>query len=168
MPEQIEDRWKYGCIHCRAGSEEELIRKIAYRFPKVRLIRPTKLRVNHALQGKEEVVLFPGYVLVKAEDGFPLPETMKGLNTGKIVTYGDGSWQLHGSDAGIAQALFETNGRIDLSEAYYEGERLRIRSGFLKSYENDIVRVNRRMQTAEVKMTFCDRECEVWLGFELT
>ena len=124
MSEQNKDRWKYGCIHCRAGSEEELIGKIAYRFPEVRLIRPMKFRINHALKGKEEVVLFPGYVLARTENGFQLPETLKGISIGRIVTYGDGSWELHGSDAGIARALFETDGRIDLSEAYYEGAQV--------------------------------------------
>ena len=63
----------------------------------------------------------------------------------RLLTYTDGEWVLHGADDLLARALFDAEGVIGLSTAYYDtNRRIRIVDGFLKPYQDSVVRVNRR------------------------
>lgn len=86
----------------------------------------------------------------------------------RLLTYTDGEWVLHGADDLLAKALFEAEGVIGLSTAYYDiNRKIRIVDGFLKPYEDAIVSVNHRKKTAEININLQDQMIDLWLGFEL-
>lgn len=56
---------------------------------------------------------------------------------------------------------------LGLSQAYKEGDRIRIVSGPLKDMEGKIRRVDKRGMSGQVILSFCRRDIPVWLGFEM-
>ncbi len=159
----------FGCLFCRTGREENVRSMLRGKYPQLMTLAPEKIRYRR-MGGKayeERVRLFPGYLFFMTrgdEDpvGFKrIPDVLR------LLTYQDGDWRLHGSDARIARSVFENEGLIGPSKAYFEGDRIRIVSGFLKAYEGNITRVNRRARSAEIRVQLYDKVITVWLSFEL-
>ena len=157
----------YGCLFCHVGSEQRVVDEILTQYPAIEAIAPVKMRYHRGKQEYEKILLFPGYVFIKADSSFPIFELVRQKDIYKVLCDSNRSWPLMGTDAEIAGKLFEANGVIDLSNAYYENGRIRIVDGFLKGYEGNIIRVNHRMRTAQIKLDFCENQSTIWLGFEL-
>ena len=159
----------YGCLYCWSGREEGVIGQIATKFPEVHAIVPAKLRYRrHGGQADEErVKLFPGYVFFRTTAEIDLVGFSRIVDLVRVLTYADGDWRLHGADSEIAREIFDAEGTVGFSTAYYEGDRIRIVDGFLKKYEGSIIRVNRRAKTAEIRVCLQDKVITTWLGFEL-
>lgn len=156
----------YGCLFCCAGSEHKLADKIRRIYPQIEVVVPEKLR-HRRFGGQliaETVILFPAYLFLKADEDFQMYELSSIPGIYKILSDGDNNWKLNGTDAEIAKKIFENNGCIGFSKAYYEGDRIKIAYGFLKGQEGNIIRVNRKAQTAEVKINFNDKIFFVWCG----
>ena len=159
----------FGCLFCRTGREDSVQRSLCGKYPGLRTLAPEKIRYRR-LGGRayeERTRIFPGYVffIARPEDN---PISFRRVtDVLRLLTYEDGNWQLHGDDARIARAMFENEGLIGPSKAYYEGDRIRIVSGFLKAYEGNITRVNRRARSAEIQVRFDEKIVTMWLSFEL-
>ena len=160
---------RYGCLFCRVGTEESVVRTVTERLPNVDAVRLTKVRRRYTPgQVREETVsLLPGYVFVRAPEDYPLFYRAKLPGVHRVLSDTEGRWQLHGTDAEFAQRAFGTQGVIGLSQAYFEGGRIRVCGGFLQGYEGNILRVNKRRGTAQVRLTLDQKEILVWLGNEL-
>lgn len=159
-----------GCLFCRTGKESAVIRRIALYHPGIQAMTPYKTRYRRegGRLREESVPLLRGYVFYQTDRDVNLRELSRVDDVLRPLTYENGEWRLHGSDDEFARLLFQADGHIGLSMAYFdEGNRIRILEGFLKEYEGSIVRVNRRSKTAEVRLDFQDKEIRVWLGFEL-
>ena len=79
----------------------------------------------------------------------------------------EGDWRLHGTDEEFARWLFRYNGLLNLSQAYRDGDRIRIISGPLKDMTGKIRRVDKRGMSGQVLLSFNGREIPTWLSFEL-
>lgn len=159
-----------GCVFCKSGREGNVLRSFELLIPSARVIVPTKTRYRRAggVAVEEQVILLPGYVFFETSEALPAHRLTRAEDVLRLLTYADGDWRLHGYDDEFARMLFEADGAIGLSKAYYdEGDRIRITEGFLKAYEGAIIRVNRRARTAEVSLDFQDKRITMWLGFEL-
>ena len=161
---------RYGCLFCRTGKEEKIIRELKALKPEFSAMAPTKLRYRrHGQDADEEWVrLFPGYVFFRTQDPKASVQDVRLLDDVlRLLTYADGRWELCGADERIARLFFEEHGAVGMSKAYYEGDRIHIADGFLKQYEGCITRVNRRARTAEIRVDFHGKIVTLWLGFEL-
>ena len=140
-------------------------------YPGIRLVYPLKSR-HHRTIGvvwEETVPLLPGYLFFETEEDLPEDRLAQTSHLLRLLTYTNGDWLLRGDDDRFAEVMFQNNGRIGFSKAYYdECRRLRIVDGFLKPYESSIIRVDHRFQTAEIGITLQDRPMRLWLGFELS
>ena len=160
----------YGCLFCRSGKEQKIIRELVQIAPEVDAISPMKVRIRRSrgCSREELVTLFPGYVFFRAAEGAPdMSRFVRLEDVLRLLTYTDGEWRLAGSDEAIARMFFGGDGIVGLSKAYYEGDRIRVTEGTLKRYEDSITRVNHRARTAEVKVDFHGKILTMWLGFEL-
>lgn len=171
-----------GCFFCKSGKEAEVIRHFETTFPKARAIAPTRSRYRRTPNGaiEERVPLLPGYVFFEiTEEGTPAPGIIDQVllalldfrrhdSVLSLLRYNDGSWRLTGDDARFAAMLFQTDGNIGISKAYFDkGNRIRILDGFLKGYEGSIIGVNRKMKTVEVSVLLQDKKVTMRLGYEL-
>ncbi len=166
MPEMAEKHVNYGCLFCKAGCEHRVAAELMETNPHIEAIAPVRLRYHRGRQRDERDILFPGYVFIRTDMDGNLPLEIKHRYVYRVLCNAEGDWHLYGADASIAEEMFRAGGIIGYSRAYYENRRIKIVDGFLKNYEGNITRVNRRMQTAEVALTFCKREMRIWVGFE--
>lgn len=166
MSEMAGKQVNYGCLFCKAGCEQRVARELMENKPHLEAIAPVRLRYHRGKQTDEQDILFPGYVFIRTDMDCNLPLEIEHRYVYRVLCNAERDWRLYGADALIAEEMFRAGGVIGYSRVYYENRRIRIREGFLKDYEGSITRVNRRMRTAEVALTFCKREMRIWVGFE--
>lgn len=172
MSESMEENdcgMAYGCVYCRTGAEEQLVRDIKISCPDVTALNPTKLRYRR-VNGKpveEKAALFPGYIFLRLPDDFPLYHLTRNGLLYKVLRDSDNDWRLSGADRAFAEKLFDADGVLGFSKAFYEGDHIHIVDGPLKELEGNIVRVNHRKRTAQVQLNIQGMDMSVWLGFEL-
>ena len=160
---------EYGCFFCRTGYESQTAQEIERLLPMSNALVPIKLHIRR-INGKpceESMPLFPGYVFVRTDSGCNLFQECEHRYVYRVLCDAEHNWHLRGNDASVVAKLFGAKGVIDYSAAYYENDRLRITDGFLKDYEGDIVRVDRRSHAAQIRLKLLEKEVKVWLGFEL-
>lgn len=169
---RVENRtleFEYACLFCRSGMEKHIVWELKTRWPQFDFIVPEKKRIRRK-KGEaieESVILFPGYIFMRTnEPAEPICLTCV-QHVYRLLMDPGRDWRLRGADRALAEKLFETNGVIGLSTAYYDGDRIRIVDGFLKEYEGRILRVNHRKKTAQICVMIEENEMLVWLGFEV-
>lgn len=159
----------YGCIFCKTGKERSVAEQIQNTCAGVRAVtmRQIKYRTFQKVKTREEAILLPGYVFFEAPASIaPFAEFPK-QNIIRILFTDSGVWQLRGEDERFVKWLFRYDGLLGLSQAYKEGERIRIISGPLKDMEGNIRRVDKRGMSGQVILNFYGKVVPVWLGFEL-
>ena len=167
MSDIPEERLCCGCLFCRVGCEQRIVSDLIEQDSDIEAVAPIKLQYRGREQKIERMILFPGYVFVRARSDCNLFRKIRHQYVYRILCDSEHDWRLHGSDETMVRRLFEIGGVVDRSGAYYENDRLRIVNGFLKDYEGDIVRVDRRMRTAQIRVRLLERETKLWLGYEL-
>lgn len=158
----------YGCLFCVTGKEQSVVDRIQTLRSDVRAVTMRKIRYRTCKKVKttEEVIVLPSYVFFQASSyaepvvDFPRDNVIRTLSI-------DGDWRLRGADEDFARWLFRYDGLLNLSQAYREGDRIRIASGPLKDVEGKIRRVDRRGLSGQVVLTFNGREILIWLNFEM-
>lgn len=160
---------EFGCIFCRTGCELRIADDIESAHPEVCAFVPRRLRNRHLVSGnlQEAVILFPGYVFIAAPADYPAARLTENRHCYRLLHAENGRWQLRGADRNLVQMMYASHGIVGISRAYYEGSRIRIVDGFLRGREGEIIRVNRRAQTAQVQLRILDRTLLAWVGFEL-
>ena len=159
----------YGCVFCLTGKEQTVADMIhlSCRDVQALTMRKARYRTCNKVKTKEEVIVLPSYVFFKApSDAEPLAKFPR-QNVIRILTTDGGRWQLAGEDERFVDWLFHYNGVLGFSEAYKEGDRIRIVSGPLKDMEGKITRVDKRGRSGQVVLSFNGKDIPVWLGFEL-
>mgnify|MGYP002558376950 FL=1 len=158
----------YGCLFCVTGKEMIVAENIQAACPEVRAIamRKIKYRTSKKVKRTEEGIVLPGYVFFKAPSHiepvviFPRQNVIRTLSM-------EGDWRLHGADEEFTRWLFHYDGLLSLSQAYRDGDRIRIISGPLKDMEGRIRRVDKHGMSGQVLLSFNGREIPTWLSFEL-
>ena len=124
------------------------------------------------------VILFPGYVFFRMDDstaplndGIPYPVEFQQISRWSdaysLLTNVGGDWRLMGNDLKLVQKFYDVGGMIGFSKVYFDkGNRVRVLEGFLKDYEGDIIRVDKRHRSAQVQVTFNGKIFTMWLGYE--
>ena len=158
----------YGCLFCITGKEQNVAERVQAACPDVRAItmRKVKYRVCKKVRRTEEEIALPGYVFFQAPSYiepvlvFPRQDVIRTLSM-------EGDWRLRCADEQFARWLFRYDGLLSLSQAYREGDRIRIVSGPMKDVEGRIRRVDKRGCNGQVLLSFNGREIPTWLSFEI-
>ena len=159
----------YGCLFCITGKEQSVAEQIQTSCPGVRAttMRQLKYRTCKKVKTREEVILLPSYVFFEAPSSMEPSAEFPPRNIIRVLSMDHGIWQLRGEDERFAKWLFQYDGLLGFSQAYREGDRIRIVSGPLKDMEGKIKRVDKRGMSGQVILSFHGKEIAVWLGFEL-
>jgi len=160
----------YGCIFCVTGMELAAVQHIQRVCDDVHVIvaRQFQQRTIHGKSHVAESLLFPGYAFFEASaredviNRFPKHESIL-----SILKTADGDWRLYGDDAKLVKWLFSYDGLLPLSQACKEGDWVRIIDGPLLDMQGKIVHFDKRHKSAQVAITFCNREIKTWFQFEL-
>lgn len=159
----------YGCLFCITGKEESVAERIQTNCPEVRAttMRQLKYRTCKKVKTREEEILFPGYVFFEAPSDMKPSIEFPMQNIIRILLLERGIWQLQGEDERFVKWLFQYDGLLGFSQAYKEGDQIRIISGPLKDMECKIKRVDKRGMSGQIILSFYGKDIPVWLGFEL-
>lgn len=171
--QSINDKTKieYGIVFCITGKEFTVARRLERNIPGLRALSPIKLRYRRmsGIAQEEKVILFPGYVFIRTTEDIDTRGMCQDQDVLRLL-YADieeKDWHLTGQDRAIAEEFFRIDGVIGLSKAFFdEGDRIHIMDGFLKDYEGQIIRVNKRAKTAEISIKLAGKIIDIWLGFE--
>lgn len=172
MPENsgnTENAIEYACAFCRTGSESKIAGEIEKKFPSIDALCTFKLRKRY-VKGKtieEKVALFPGYIFLRFSNESVLYSLIKSGLIYTVLSGADGDWRVTGPDRDFVRGLFDSDGVLGFSKAYYKNDRIHVTEGPLKNYNGKILRVNHRKRTAEVQISFHGKILDVWLGFEI-
>lgn len=160
----------YGCLFCMTGKEQSVAEQIQAACPNVRAaaMRQLKYKTCKKVKTREEAVFLPGYVFFEAPSITEPSVVFPTQNVIRVLSTDNGIWQLQGEDERFVKWVFQYDGMLGLSQAYKEGDRIRIVSGPLKDMEGKIRRVDKRGMSGQVILSFCGRDIPVWLGFEMT
>lgn len=164
---------EYGIVFCVTGKELGVAQRLEKKITGLNAISPVKLRYRRmgGVAHKEEAILFPGYVFIRATRYVKSMDILQDRDVLKLLyTESEGKeWHLSGRDRIIVETFFRINGVIGLSSAYFdERGRIRVTDGFLKQHDGQILRVNKRAKTAEICVEIGGRAFDLWLGFEET
>lgn len=167
--DRSQQRMSYGCLFCITGKEKGVAERIQTSCPDVRAttMRQLKYRTCKKAKTREEEILFPGYVFFEAPSDMKPSIEFPTQNVIRILLLDREIWQLQGEDERFVKWLFQYNGLLGFSQAYKEGDQIRIISGPLKDMEGKIKRVDKRGMSGQVILSFQGRYISVWLGFEM-
>lgn len=167
--DRSQQRMSYGCLFCITGKEKGVAERIQTSCPDVRAttMRQLKYRTCKKAKTREEEILFPGYVFFEAPSDMKPSIEFPTQNVIRILLLDREIWQLQGEDERFVKWLFQYNGLLGFSQAYKEGDQIRIISGPLKDMEGKIKRVDKRGMSGQVILAFQGRYISVWLGFEM-
>lgn len=161
---------RYGCVFCRTGREKAVARALEQRYPglEATALSQVKHRSEKGIKSTEEKILFPGYVFFRVADSESTPSGVAHVSDVLRVLVGmTGEWALRGEDERFAAWIFENGGVIGMSIAHKEGARVIVRSGPLKDFEGQVVKIDRRSRNGLVELRFDDRVWKIWLGFDV-
>lgn len=171
IPERMKrvDPKVYGCLFCVTGKEEAVVQQLKEASASVRAVvaRREKYLTTQGVKSKTAEVFLPSYVFFEAPKEMTALEWIPRKNVHRILNYGDGAWQLCGSDLEFAKWLFHYDGYLAFSKAYQVGNKVHIFSGPLKELEGQIQKVDRRGKSARVVLQFFNMAVSAWLGYEL-
>ena len=159
----------YGCLFCMTGKEQSVADQIQATCSNVRatVMRQLKYKTCKKIKTREETILLPSYVFFEAPSSTEPSIEFPTQNIIRILSLDKGVWQLRGEDERFVKWLFRYDGLLGFSQAYKEGDRIRIVSGPLKDMEGKVKRVDKRGRSGQVILSLYGRDIPVWLGFEL-
>ncbi len=159
----------YGCVFCLTGKERQVAEMIRLACPEAEAItmRKTRYRTCRKVKTLEEVIVMPSYVFFKAPSETEPLVRFPHQDVIRILTTDHGEWRLSGADEQFVKWLFHYHGLLGLSQAFKEGDRIRIVSGPLKDMEGKITRVDKRGCSGQVVLSFNGKDIPVWLSFEM-
>lgn len=161
----MEDQVIYGCLFCRTGSERMVADRINEQVNGFSAVVPIKVRRRYH-DGEcniEKVLLLPGYVFLRTTSEMEMDSLGTIPNVHKVLKYPKGAWQLHDTDRQFAEFFFE-HGEIEYSHAEFVNGRIHFLDGFLQGHDDNVVRLNKRMRVAEIRLKIC--EARIWAGYE--
>ena len=166
---ELQENTAYGCAFCVTGKEQLVADRIQSACSEVHAVtmRQMKYRTQKGVKFREEAIVLPSYVFFKAPSYAEPVLQFPRQNLIRVLTLDDGRWQLTGEDKRFVQWLFQYDGLLGFSQAYREGDRIRIVSGPLKDMEGRVTRVDKRGCSGQVVLSFYGKNITVWLGFEL-
>ena len=157
------------CLHCLTGYEQHIAEHVT------RLGYPSLVPVSSRIvykNGKRKTQqrkLFPGYVFLRSQS---LNADEIGRLTDldyviRLLRYDTGQYALTEEDAGLISRLWQNNGVLEVSQAWREGNRIRIISGPLKDLEARILQVNLKRNSVAVRLGEGSILGKIWCSIEM-
>jgi len=110
--------------------------------------------------------MLTGYVFAYASEELNFSKIRALEHVHSVLNYGNNEYALHGKDREFADWVYAYDGHIVLSRALLVGDRTQIVDGPLKTYEGNIVKINKHKGQALVEVSIGDTPKRIWMYFE--
>lgn len=149
------------CVFCATGREKSAVEQINNCFSNdtLKAILPRKIVRQKRKKRIErlETIIIPGYAFIYSDKYEEISNIKKIKGIYKLLTYGDGSQKLIGSDAAYAMWVYNNRGLIDISEVIVVGSIVEVVSGPLTECMGKIIWVDRKKSKALIAFDFNGR-----------
>lgn len=158
----------YYCLSCRTGSENDVARDLEQRLGYTAMTPVYQKKERK--QGSWYIKRYPmmrGYVFFYSARTceFRTVSMMHGVY--RVLTYDDGTAELAGKDRSFAEWVYDFEGDIGISKVFMADQHIKVLEGPLSGYEGNIVKVDKRKESAMVRFTVGEITRDVWLSYEL-
>lgn len=160
-------RYTY-CLFCRTGIEkklcDEICRKLEGVYPLIAV--QEKHRVINKRYEIDRRILLPGYLFLYSNETIDFTALLKVDHIYRILGDETSAHELQGSDRAFAEWLFRNDGLIGISKIQIRDGKIFIRSGPMKYFRKETIRIDKHTKNALIKMDFLGTTREMWLAFE--
>ena len=167
MQESIGFQYIY-CLFCRSGSERQLAREIALRFPRIRAIAAMQEKHKY-IDGHCEIdrrSFLPGYLFLYTNEAIDVLAIHRMDKSYKILGDGREITELQGKDRVFAEWIWKNNGEIGISRIRTTKTGFEVFSGPLQHFLKEIVKLDKHTKNALVRMDLLEEAKEIWLAFD--
>ncbi|MDR1598299.1 MAG: hypothetical protein LBS11_00195 [Oscillospiraceae bacterium] len=161
---------KYGCAFCKSGLEDTVAKQMGLLDKTLAAysVYQMKHKSSNGKRSFTKTRVFPGYVFFEAADSCPIGLLRNIPALIRVLTRGDGEWQLEGKDKLYARWIIEHQGIIGVSECVRVGDKLVFISGYLKDYEPFILKIDKHNRNCYVALVFSNVSYNIWAPFVFT
>lgn len=157
-------------LHVRTGEETDALTVLRKSLPQARGIVPQKT-MREKKDGDWKTVIrtiFPGYVFVYLELDTPSYYKIKQI-PGLIRVLGneDGPSPVPEDEMQVVLRLARDGDPLGISEVYFEGSKVKVKSGALQGLEGQIIKVDARRYRAKVNISLMGEPRIVELGINV-
>lgn len=161
----------YGIVFCITGREQSVAQCLESKIPGINALSPIKLRyrrIGMTIQ-EEKVTIFPGYVFIRTIGDVNVLECRNIKNVLRLLytEVENKEWRLSGYDRAIVEVLFRRNGVIGAFKAFFdEQNQIHILDSSFENTGVQILRVNKRAKTVEIRVYLAERSFDIWVSYE--
>jgi len=130
------------CLHCLTGHEHQVAEHVTRLGYESLVPLSNRVIVSDGRKKTQQRKLFPGYVFFRSDS-------------------------LTAQDAQLISWLWQHEGVFEVSQAYKEGNRIRIRSGPLKDLEAKIIKVNLKRNSVAIQLGDSSLLGKIWCSIEM-
>ena len=156
------------CLFCRSGSERQLARGIELRFPHIRAI--AAMQEKHKYIDRHYEIdrrnFLPGYLFLYTNEAIDVLAIHRMDKVFKLLGDGRDIAELRGRDRVFAEWIWRNDGEIGISRIRTTETGFEVRSGPLKHFLKEIVKLDKHTKNALVRMDFLEEKKEIWLAFD--
>lgn len=158
------------CVACDAGSEDSLKSDLEQRFPQAIVLFPLydRKELKNGVWTVRSRPLMPGYVFIYSSIAIEAQAFYSCHRVKRLLGYAEEGYIEHtlaGKDLDFAQWVLFHNGHIGISRAMLVGDKTQIIDGPLKTYEGEILKIDRRRHSALMAVNMGEVRKNVWLSF---
>lgn len=157
------------CLHCLTGHEHQVAEQLTRLGYESLVPLSNRVIVSDGRKKTQQRKLFPGYVFFRS-DSLTADEIRFVTNSDHVIRllrYDTGNYALTEQDAQLIAWLWQHDGVFEVSEAYKEGSRIRIKSGPLKDLEARIVKVNLKRSSVAIQLGESSLLGKIWCSIEM-
>ena len=157
------------CLHCLTGHEHQVAEHVTRLGYESLVPLSNRVIVSDGRRKTQQRKLFPGYVFFRS--GSLTADEIRFVTNSeyviRLLRYDTGNYALTAQDAQLISWLWQHEGVFEVSQAYKEGNRVRIRSGPLKDLEAKIVKVNLKRSSVAIQLGDSSLLGKIWCSMEM-
>lgn len=157
------------CLHCLTGHEHQVAGHVVRLGYESLVPLSNRVIVSDGRRKTQQRKLFPGYVFFRS-DSLTADEIRFVTNSDHVIRllrYDTGNYAFTAQDAQLIAWLWQHDGVFEVSQAYREGNRIRIISGPLKDLEAIIVKVNLKRSSVAIQLGESSLLGKIWCSIEM-
>jgi transcription antitermination factor NusG len=157
------------CLFCVTGREREVANQAEKRGHTCLIPVAHRITISNGAKKTQLRKMFPGYVFVRSNalGGDELRQLTEMDHVIRLLRYSHGNYALMPEDARIISWLWQREGVLEVSQAYKEGTKVRIKSGPLKDLEAKIVQVNMKRNSVAILLGEGSMLGKIWCSVEM-
>jgi transcription antitermination factor NusG len=164
----VSEQFNFGCVFCATGREDNVAGYIRQRYPQIEALPVAQMKHNSSNGKRSHTrhIMLRGYIFLRTKESILPIEFTRIPGVLRILCEEGREWWLNHENRAFAMWVYNCGGLIEISNAYIEGETMRIVDGPIREKQGSILKVDKRNRNCLVDLRFNDTSLRVWMAFE--